>query len=1137
MLTLKKLAGGVATTALIMAMAGAAAAQETTSAIRGAVTDAGGAPVAGARVTILHTPSGTRSTTSTDDSGNFDARGLRVGGPYQITVEGTGFEPETLEGVNLTLGETARLNFDVAGADEVEAVVVTAARVTDPTADNSGVASTLAREDIEQVVSVNRDIRDLARRNLLVSQNTRGDGGISIAGSNPRNNRITIDGAQAQDEFGLNTGGLPTQRGPVSLEAIEQFTVDAVPIDVENGNFSGGALNLVLRSGGNNFKGALFLNYLNDGLVGDSIRDRPVGQPISQENYGGFLSGPLIRDKLFFAVSYEFYESVTRTATGPTGSGFANDIRGVTQADIDRVVGIFDASYASDFNPGEIVRTTPVLDEKYTVKLDYNINDNHRASFTARYALSEQFTRTNLGINTAALNTQYYLTGEEDYTYAAEVNSDWTDNFSTQIRITYRDLERRQQSIGGDEFADIIVCLAPTSNTTTDTNISCGNTSSLRFGPDEFRQANFLETSNARIQAKGEYSLGDHFFKFGYEGAKQDVFNLFVPTSDGVYYFDSVADFQAGRANQLRYNNAITGNPNDAAADFAFFTHSLYAQDTFEVTPELRFTAGARFDYYTSDDRPAENLNFVRRQGFSNQETFDGKSIFMPRFAFEYEPTDYLDIRGGFGLFSGGLPNVILSNSFSNTGVLTSGIEIRRNNDGTFVEQTGAPGFSQAVGAAALNINRADPRFGFDIPAAVLALQGGAIVSPLSETNALLPGFQPPSEYKFFLTTSLEAPEGWSDSFAPTALRPVLEGWRLTLDAVATRANQGFTFRDFRARPLVVNGQQALTPDGRIRYDNIGGTAAQRAAAGITSVSAGGNNRDIVAFNVDEGESYTVGLSLTRSFDNGIDLLLGYARQDIEDRVSGARFGSTANSLYGVGPAGLDPNEEAFGTGFEEIKNRYKFEVGYRRDLFRDLETRFNLFGEARSGRPVSFVMGVPGGGRSTTFGVNRANHLFYVPDFANDANPNDLNVGIVTFADAATRDRVRNTVEFFGLEGGRIVGKGEGSDDQPEIYQLDLQFSQQLPGVFRGRPRLVFDLQNVLNLINNEWGLVEEFSDTNRVVDVQCADANGVAAAVGSPVCARYRYSNASTTATTRTIDTNNRSVWQLQIGIRYEF
>jgi outer membrane receptor for ferrienterochelin and colicin len=1135
MISMKRLAGGAALTVLALAASSAVYAQETTAAIRGEITSASGAPIAGANVTIVHTPSGTRSTVSSDASGVYDARGLRVGGPYVITVASGEFEPETIEGVNLTVGDTLRLNVDLESAVAVDAIIVTAAR--DVTSENTGTSSTLNRDDIQSVVTINRDIRDLARRNVLVSQNSRGDGGISIAGSNPRTNRIAIDGAQAQDDFGLNTGGLPTRRGPVSLDAIEQFTVNAVPIDVENGDFSGGALDVVLRSGANAFHGSAFVNYLNDGMTGRKIRGSKVDTRIKQENYGAFLSGPIIKDKLFFALSYEFYDSADSTSTGPTGAGFANSINGVSQATIDQVTSIFNTNYASKFEVGSIASTKPILDEKYTAKVDWNINENHRLSLTARYALSELTSRTDLSTSSAGLDSHWYLTGEEDYSYVGELNSQWTDKLSTTLRLTYRDYERRQNPPSGQEFSDIQICLAPTSVVATgNTMTSCGSTSTLRFGPDQFRHANFLETSNLQVQAVAKYALGDHLFKAGYQGQQIDIFNIFVPNSDGSYYFDSIADFAAGKANRLVYSNAVTGDANDAAADFRYTLHSVFAQDTLEITEKLRVTLGARYDWYKSDDKPAYNPNFVARNGFTNQQTYDGLSVLMPRGSVEYEPTEWLELRAGAGLFSGGLPDVFISNSFSNTGIVTAGIQIERTATG-FTETTGAAGFTPAIGSAALDISLANAAFGYDIPASVQALQGGAVVPTASETNAILPSFKMPSDWKLFFTATLKAQDGWTSGFLPESMAPAFDNWRLSLDAVATEVNDGLTFRDFRAAPLVVNGVAQKTPDGRIRYDGIGGTAAQRAASGISSINAG-SNRDIVALNADKGQSYTLGLSLSRSFDNGLDLQFGYARQKIEDQVSGARFASTASSLYGTGAAGLDPNEEAYGTAFEEIENRFKAEVGYRKKFFGDYESRFNLFAETRSGRPISFVMNDPASGRGSTFGVNRGNHLLYVPDFRADTNPNDLTVGFVTFANQATLDSFKNAVELFGLPQGRILEKGEGSDDNPEIYQVDFQYSQELPGFMKGhKSRLVFDVQNVLNLINDEWGVIEEYSDSTRLISAQCATSAGVAAPTGSPVCDRYLYSNFNTTAATKARDSGGRSVWSVQVGLRYEF
>ncbi len=1132
---IRNLGYGVSALAIAMAASSAVYAQDTTSAVRGQVVGADGGPVAGSTVTLTHLPSGTTLTTVTGADGVFNARGLRPGGPYSIEASGSAGSG-VVEDVNLQVAETTDISVYLGGST-VDDIVVLGAR--DVTADNTGVTSVLDREGVQSVVSVNRDIRDLARRNILVSQNTRGDGGISIAGSNPRTNRVTIDGTQAQDDYGLNTGGLPTRRGPVSIDAIEQFSVSAVPIDVENGDFSGGALDVVLRSGGNDFHGTAFVNYLNDGLVGTSIRGVEIPTQITQNNYGGFLSGPIWRDRLFLALSYETYETVDQTSTGPTGSNFANSIRGITQADLDAFVSQFNTVYASEFEVGSIPRTKPITDEKYTAKLDWNITDNQRLSLTYRHAESGVIQRTNISTSSAGFDSQWYLTGEDDTAYAAELNSQWSDNFSTQFRVTYREYERAQQPPSGQNFSDITVCSDPTRVVTSNAITGCGSNSVYRFGPDLNRHANELATDNLQIQFKGEYSLGDNLFKFGYQRQDVSILNLFVPNSNGTYYFDSLADFQAGQASRLVYSNAITGNKIDGAAILDYTVNSVFGQDTLQLFDNLSIQAGFRYDWYESDDKPKLNPNFVARRGFTNQTTYDGMEILMPRASFKYEATNWLTFNGGVGLFSGGLPDVIIANSFGSSGVLSNGIQIERNVDGTFRETTGAPGFTQAIGASALNINVSDPTFGYALPAAVRGLQGGSTIPATSEVNALLPGFEMPSDWKYFLTTTVEAPEGWADAYLPGFASSLVDNWRISLDMVFTDVNKGLSFRDFRAQPLLVNGVQQFTPDGRIRYDGILGTTAQRTAFGITSTNPG-SNRDIVAFNTDEGESYSIGISGERSFfDRELNVLVGYARSNIEDRVSGARFGSTASSLYGTGASGMDPNEEAYGTAFEQITNRYKAEVNYSHNFFGNLQTRFNLFGEIRDGRPISFTMSDTAASRSPTFGVNRGGQLLFVPNF-NGVNPaNPLQFGSVIFDTAATRDRFRQLVDTFGLEYGRMVEKGEGSDDQPETYQIDLQFSQELPAFWLpGKFRFVADIQNLANLLNDEWGIVEEYGDSLTLINAQCADAAGVVqSGAGNPVCSTYRYSSPSTTADIKNRDNNGRSFWAVQLGLRYEF
>ncbi len=1158
---LRKIAAALAVGLLTLSTGQVAVAQETTSALRGQITDTAGNALPGATITIVHTPTGTRSVQTTNAAGVFDARGLRVGGPYTVEVSANGYQTEKYDGIFLTVGDTGRLNADLEGG--IAEVVVSASAIREQAI---GSSTNLDRDQIDSIVSINRDIRDLARRDPLVSANLRGDGGISIAGSNPRTNRISIDGVQAQDDFGLNTGGLPTRRGPVSIDAVDQFSVEAVPFDVENGDFLGGAINVVLRQGTNEFGGSVFANFLNDDLVGTKIQGTTVKTLVEQDNYGATFRGPIIQDKLFFALSYENYESLDVTSVGPAGLGFATSIVGpnntpMTEAQIAAVTDVFANTYRSSYPFGGIPKTKPITDEKYTARLDWNVTENQRAMLTYRKSESGLIQRTNLGTTSAGLDSQWYLTGEDDETLALQLNSDWTDNLSTELRLSKRDYTRLQEPPAGQNFADIRVCSTPTAldgATTTDQLINCRNGSSsvavVRFGPDQFRHANFLETSNKQAQFSAELTRGAHLLKAGVQFQRQDIFNLFVPNSDGTYYFDSIAAFASGFAGELTYRNALSGNPNDAAADFSYDTTSFFLQDTWDASDAFTLTYGLRYDMYNVGDKPALNPNFVARYGFDNQETYDGLDVVMPRLAFTWRPTDTLKVSGGLGLFSGGLPDVFLSNSFSNTGILDNTLIFRRSTtaaNATSLAATAAQGggfITETTGAvncvtnsaaclAALNVG-VNSSFGTSIPASVQAALGGSVVPPTSETNSIVPGFKMPSDWRTNLSLNWE----------------VGDGWNLSANAVYVRTNEGLAFRDIRARPLIVNGVQALTPDGRLRYDGLS-TAQRTAIAGTTVNSVNpGSSRDIQAYNPDtKGSIWTAGIGVSRYFDNGFNVGLAYTKQNTDEFSASARFSSTASSLYGGQYASVDPNTATSGRGQEEISDAFKGEFGWRGSIFGRYETRFSLFADRREGRPVTFTMN-GGSGRNATFGVSRGAQLAYVPDLSGTATTSTVgtttvvsvsSAPLVSFDSVATVDAVRSLIAKFGIPQGGIVPRG--SYDSRAINLWDLQLSQELPAFSEDhKARLTFDIANVLNLIKDDWGVIEEYGEDVRLFDVSCAGANGVSDNAGVLTCARYRISAANTSLLTPAsatgpaggvIRNTDRSRWQIQIGLKYEF
>ena len=1116
-----------ATTALasgLLMMTSAVYAQETTSAVHGTVV-ANGKPVAGASVEVVHKPSGTRSVTSTESGGAFYARGLRVGGPYTITVNAKGLPPKVLNDVFLDVGKTSDVSVDLTGANEVEEVVVTAAGNKDT---DQGPKTVLTRQAIQEVVSVNRDPRDLARRDLLVSQDTNSgarigvnSGGISIAGSNPRYNRIAVDGVSAQDQFGLNQGGLTTARGPVNLDAIEQFAVAAVPTDVENGDFVGGALNMVLRSGTNSFHGAIFDNYLNDGMVGTKTETVKIPSNVHQKNYGAFLSGPIWKDKLFFAASYENYETVDVTPFGVPGAGAANTfIQNGNQALIDQVSGIYNSGYASKFNLGGIATSTPVLDRKYSGKIDWNIMDGQRASLTYRYAESSNVLHPALGSTTLQLDSQNYTKFDSDKALTFELHSNWTDQFTTFLKITKRQFQDSQTPPSGQNYADVRVCSAPNSDGTL---TSCQNGfDQVNFGPDQFRHANKLSEKEMRYQFTAEYSLTDNVIKFGGQARQAQPLDLFVNQSHGIYYFDSIADFQAGKASELQYQNSVTGNPTDAQFSTTYWTYSAFAEDTYTFSDTVKGTAGLRVDTYKEPDRPVLNPNFLARNGFNNQKTIDGQTVVMPRASIEWKPKPTLKINAGAGLFSGGTPDVLTGAPFYNTGFKTTSVDIRRLVPGSataFTDANNTPGFNDAIGAAALNGLNTDPTFGYKIPTVVQQLQQGTLggtvtIPPLGAVIALAPDFKMPAQWKTFASAQ------WD----------VWDGWRVQGDLVLTEVQHDLTFYDIRAQQLTINGQPQFLPDGRIRYDGL----TNGLIPGKTSVNGGGNN-DLIIGDSSKGSSYTAAIQASKSWDWGGDFAIGYSRSNLRDLSPGLFFGTTAGSLYGSTPALNDPNHDYLGRSVYEIKNREKAEFGFHKSFFGDNETRFNLFVERQDGRPFGFSMGDLASGRGPVFGVTKTAQALYVPDLSNVVG---LKAGLVYFATAADLANFRRYVTNFKLSPG-LQSKYDHTN--AAINRVDFSVSQQLPTFIPGHKiRIQADVRNVLNLLNHNWGRVDEYVDASgtsmiQLARVQCADAAGNAQTAASAVCTNYRYSNVPTQVQKQT--NQFLSLWYAQVSLRYEF
>jgi len=1106
---------GVALVALMIPAA--VSAQETTATIRGSVTS-GGAPVSGATVVATNVPSGTRSEVTTDASGSFNLNGLRAGGPF--TVEVTAAEGTTsVTDIFTVAGQAFDLPIELAESGGSD-IVVTASAVPNARSVGQGPATVLNAEKIATIASVNRDIRDLMRRDPFARLDDTPGGGraVSFAGQNARFNRFTVDGVPITDNFGLNPDGLPSRRSPIPIDAIGQFQTKVAPYDVREGNFQGGVVNVILKSGTNAFHGTGFYSYSADELAGTETKAGP-GVPTGRvtlpdytyENYGAQLSGPIIKDRLFFMIAGERLRAPRPISEGPTDNNAGTAIPNLSQALVDRISAIADSRYG--YETGGVVNSNQDKDDRLVARLDANISDTQRLSATYSYAEDSIVLINNTSANPASpqlgLASNAYIQGNKLHTGVVQLNSDWSDEFSTEARGFYKKYTRIQDPLLGRGFAELRVCGAETSDRTNPGAAGAGasttcapNTPVVSFGPDISRQTNALTTETWGGAFQARLTRNDHDLRVFGEAQHVDVFNAFLSNSNprggtsGTYYFDSIADFEAGNAQRFGYTNATpVADPTLASAAFSYMQYAFGVQDTWSITPTLNFSYGARYDLYGSDSRPVANPTFTNRYGFGNTSFLSGRGLFQPRFGFDWKPVREISVRGGFGIFGGGAPDVYASNSFSNTGIASNTIDIRQLNDGTYAGNS-ATGFSQGVATAILtNVN------GAVIPAAADAYLTQGVAA--AATNAVDPNFRLPSQWRGTLSVD----------YTPQFLGG---GWTFGADLFWSDVRDQVFWTDIRSVPTA-----ARTPDGRVRYTSL--------------TTFGDTLNDILLTNTSRGRSYVGVARVNKTFDFGLALGASYTYQDIKDQTPATS--STAGSNYANG-AFLDANGAAYGTSNDEVKHNFKYDVTFDHPFFGDYKTTFALFGETRIGRPFSYSFQDTSTGRSAIFGTtgSTSRYLLYVPTGIDDPR--------VSYDSAATASTLDAFFRSSGLAEYRGSIAPRNAFNSKWFTRIDLHVAQQIPTfVGKSRIELFADIENFTNLLNSKWGQIREFQFPYTAVAarVQCLTAatpTGTAGTVASSTtqtCAQYRYS--LPTATPSDTIYAPQSLYTIRVGARFSF
>lgn len=869
-------------------------AQSTSAGVGGVVTGADGQPVAGAEVTITHSESGTVSRAVTDASGRYSARGLRVGGPYTITVTKDGMGSDTEEGVYLSLNQVgtvdAQLNSDATTLDNV---VVTGARLAAVfNSDNKGLSTNIGGRQLEVTPQGNRSIDDIARLDPRLQVTDQGDGSISANGLPNRYNEISVDGLSQGDPFGLNANGMPVLTSPISVDTIAEYNISTTEFDVSSDTV-GARINAVTKSGTNEFHGSAYAAYRDASSMVGKLDGEEYGGYDEDKTYGFTLGGPIVKDKLFFFVSAE-----QETVTG-VGSAGANglDTGRISQAELDEVIA---AAQGLGLQPGGLGSGDVKLEEKrYLAKLDWNINDDHRLSLTHQRTEEIWPKPRGGGFNWIGLDSSWYVQAPIVENTSLQLFSDWSDSFSTEAKVSYQKFD--QENGNAVNQPNVRVYLGDSRNAPY-----------IDMGEDEFRHENVIGTKKLSAYLAGTWYVGDHAIKGGFDYQRNKIYNLFGRTQHGAYTFFGIDNFSAGEYEEYRLWQPAAGYTlDDVAAQWTYSQLSLFLQDTWQATDNLSLQYGLRTNIPKADKAPPYNAAWEEAFGFRNDYKLGSDNkVIEPRVGFNYtfDTERSAQLRGGMGLFQSVPPTVWMTNPYQNNGL------------------TVASYFSTDPATAPFS---PDP-YNQNLP------PGEGSVSGVVDT--IDPDFKLPTVWKAALAFDQELP--WWGLVGSVEWQYVK-----SKDAIYyTAPNIGQPTRD-------ASGNVVLLPDGRYQFwCTPGATSSSQANCN--------RNRDFDRFstvlsNTSKGKTNSVTFGLSKPFANGWAASLSTTLVDATDVNPGNSSQASSGYRFVVRE---NPNQELSATADRAIRKSLKASLTWEHAFFGDYKTTVSGFYNGHDGLPYSWI-------------------------------------------------------------------------------------------------------------------------------------------------------------------------------------
>ena len=1082
-----------------MAFAVSAFAQVTTAALGGKVTDANGEAVPGAAVVAVHQPSGSQYYGLTNAEGRYNITGMRSGGPYSVEVSCMGYQKVTYTDVTLQLAEVYALNAKL-NDDKLmlaEAMVISDAATRFST-EKTGAATNINNAQINSLPTVSRNLTDLTRLSPY------GGNGMTFMGADDRSSNFTIDGANFNNNFGLS-GNLPGGGNPVSMDAIEELQVVISPYDVRQTNFIGGGVNAITKSGTNTFKGSAYVYHRNEMMRGNNVAGLELGDRAEDRTttYGMTLGGPIIKNKLFFFVNFEYIPHPEVTSYWkPSTDGVANpalNISRVTESDMQKVKDYvmnkygYDTGNYKDFNGNE-------SNIKALARIDWNINDRNKLALRYNYTLSKECNYTNnsssdckqrttesrLSQYSMAFANAFYNMNNLVHSFSLDWNSRISDNMENQLLATYSKLDTTRDTPSAYfPFIDIL------DGTGTITPY-------MSLGYELFTWQNGYHNDVINVKDDFTMYMGAHKITAGAAYEYQMADNAYLRNGTGYYRYNSLDDFLNGATPETvcftyGYENLMRDNP---ASRVTYHKVSLYAQDDWDLADNFKLTAGVRIDDFLFD-----NSNLIRNQAVYELEYPDAEGnirhidtgrwpnptpLVSPRVGFTWDVlgNKTLKVRGGTGIFTGRIPLVFLTNMPSNSSMNQyNGIISTTYKDGV---ATPDPLLEQFKGD--LIIDREQMRekwYSLGFPKEISA-EDGKIPSKLAAVD---PNFKMPQVWK----TSLAVDYAFPTSFP----------FSITLEGMFNKNVNASTMEDWNMIPI--NGFAHFNgADNRPIYPTVYQYTKSPA---------------YVLTNTNKGYTWSGNVTLNMKPVEGLSLMAAYTHVVAKELTS--LPGSDPASIFNYVPTVCGPNYTTVHLSQNNTPDRVVAALTH----------------DDKSGNHFSFIYESWRGGYNYSYlltndmnGDNYKYDSLFIPTDEQVANRE------FRFVSQDDADRfmayVHNDAYLSKHQGEYAEGYAVYS---PWVHRLDFSYKHDFKlkiGNTTNTLQFNFDIKNLLNLFNNSWGVSKYMNpdlNSGRILQYEGVDAEGY------PTFSTPAAVNANTQ--TWGNNTNVGQCWYASIGLKYLF